>query len=259
MPTLIIGSTAMAEYLPGRREPKDLDVFSDSPIWRAAGTDPFWHDDFYFWLDDAWPSRYATLDELYTIKVSHAYWELPNGSWDKHMSDIVALKNAGAQLDLALHDLLYSVWEEKHGRKRVNLKMTKDDFFSDAVTRIYDHDSIHDSVAYGDVPVYDSMLVDGKTVAMDMAAIKALPFDRQVMLYREEIYATALERWVIPSGYKISPRKAYAWAARKTIVSLTKGWSARFLVENYEIFRKPDMDYVAHHKSKAHKLVRLEQ
>jgi hypothetical protein len=259
MPTLIIGSTAMAEYLPGRREPKDFDTFSDDPRPWSSAHDIFWHDSFYKWLGVGHTPRVATLDELYTIKVSHSYWELPNGSWDKHMSDIVALKNAGAQLDLGLHDLLYSVWEEKHGRKRVNLKMTKDDFFSDAVTRIYDHDSIHDSVAYGDVPVYDSMLVDGKSVAMDMAAIKALPFETQVRLYREEIYATALERWVIPTGYKISPRKAYAWAARKTIVSLTKGWSARFLVENYEIFRKPDMDYVAHHKSKAHKLVRLEQ
>jgi len=257
MPTLIIGSTAMARLLDECRSPKDLDTFSDEPL---PGDDAFWHDSFYPWLTDAWGrGRYATLDELYTIKVSHSYWELPNGSWDKHMSDIVALKNAGAKLDLDLHDLLYSVWEEKHGRKRVNLNMDKEAFFADAVKRIYDHDSIHESVAYGDQPMYDLLLSEGETIAMNMAAIKAMSFEDQIKLYREEIYATALERWVIPSDYTISPRLAYAWATRKTIVSLTKGWSARLLVENYELIRKPDMDYVAHHKSKAHKLVRLEQ
>lgn len=254
MPTLIIGSTAMAKYLI-RRVPKDLDAFSDKPNVRE---DIFWHDSFYDWLgrEDSW--RVATLDELYTIKVSHAYWALPNGSWDKHMSDMVAMKQAGATLDLDLHDLLYSVWVERHGAKRVNLNMDKTAFFSDAVKRIYDHDSIHESVAYGDRPMYDYLLSDGETIAMNMTAIKAMPFDDQVKLYREEIYATALERYVIPSDYRFSPRRAYAMALQKTIVSLTKGWSARFIVENYETFRIPDMDYVAHHKSKAHKLIRLE-
>jgi hypothetical protein len=174
------------------------------------------------------------------------------------MSDVVFLKQHGATLDVALHDLLYSVWEERLGRKRVNLNMDKQAFFSDAVKRIYDHDSIHESVAYGDVPMYDSMLSGGQQIKMDMAAIKAMSFEDQVKLYREEIYATALERYIIPSDYTFSPRRAYAMATQKTITSLTKGWSARFLVDNYETFRVPDMDYVAHHKNKAHKLIRLE-
>jgi hypothetical protein len=243
----------MNRLVPGSRLPKDTDVFSDNP---APSWDSFWHPKFEGWFQGF---RSATLDELYTIKVSHSYWSLPNGSWNKHMSDIVVLKRAGATLDLDLHDLLYSVWEEKHGKKRVNLNMDKQAFFSDAVTRIYDHDSIHESVAYGEHPMYDSMLAGGQQIKMDMTVIKAMSFEDQVKLYREEIYATALERWVIPSEYRISPRRAYAMATQKTITSLTKGWSARFLVENYETFRIPDMDYVQHHKSKAHKLVRLEQ
>lgn len=255
MPTLIIGSTAMAKYIVGRA-PKDLDAFSDRP---GAGEDVFWHNSFYqyFGTGDWW--RVASLDELYTIKVSHSYWELENGSWDKHMLDVVTLRNHGAKIIQPLHDLLYKVWEEKHGRKRVNLNMDKTAFFTDAVKRTYDHDSIHYSVAYGDRPIYESVFDKNASIAMDMAAIKALDYETQVRLYREEIYATALERWVIPSDYKISPRRAYAMAVRKTIVSLTKGWSAQFIVENYETFRKPDMDYVGWHKSKAHKLIRLEK
>lgn len=258
MPTLVIGSTAMRVHVPGWREPKDHDAFSDYDGLVKTDSDLFWDNSFYEWLGYGDNTRIATLDELYTIKVSHSYWELPNGSWNKHMADIVALKRAGAVLDPDLHAMLYSVWQNKHGRKRVNLNMDKSEFFADAVKRIYDHDSIHESVAYGARPIYDTVLVPGQTIAMDMSAIKSLDFETQVRLYREEIYVTALERWVIPSDYTFSPRKAYAWALKKTIVSLTKGWSATFIVDNYEIFRTPDMDYVAHHLSKSDKLIRLE-
>lgn len=258
MPTLVIGSTAAKRHIPDWREPKDLDVFSSENL--VDKCDKFWHPSFY----DAfsWQSgscRTATLDELYTIKVSHSYWVLKNGSWDKHMADIVALKQHGAQLDEGLHKTLYKVWEGLHGKKKVNLQMDKQSFFTDAVRRIYDHDSIHYSVAYGDKPIYESCFKDGQEIEMDMSKIKALPFDQQVKLFREEIYATALERWVIPSEYTFSPRKAYAWALRKTITSLTKGWSALFLVTNYGILRLPDHDYVAWHRSKADQLILLEK
>lgn len=264
MRRLVIGSTAMAALLPGSREPADLDVFSPAsdaanfPTVQAEATDGFWHESFDAWIPDG-TDRLATLDELYTVKASHAYWELRNGSWQKHMNDLVALKRAGAVLDLELHALLYAVWEGKHGRKRVDLSLEADEFFADAVTRIYDHDSIHASVAYGDTAMYEAVLKDGATVAVDMQKVRALPFDDKVRLYREEVYATALERKVIPSGYTCSPRAAYAWALRRTITSLTKGWSARFLVDNYETFRTPDTDYVARHRSNAHKLIKLEE
>jgi hypothetical protein len=263
---LIIGSEAARQYLPNFREPKDFDLFTDNGFLSQGDLtddglriEPFWHESFKEWLTQD-ETRYATLDELYTLKVSHSYWELPNGSWDKHMADVVLLKQAGAQLDLGLHKLLYKVWEEKHGKKKVNLQQDKMAFFEDAVRRIYDHDSIHYSVAYGERPIYETCFKDGPdSVEMDMAKIKALPFEECIRLFREEIYATALERWVIPANYRVSPRLAYARAVKKTITSLTKGWSARFLVENYAIIRAPDMDYVKHHKSKSHLLIALEK
>lgn len=261
MSTLVIGSTAAKALIPSWREPKDFDVFSSgftgySP--KDQTVDEFWHPSFSDWLTHS-GTRYATLDELYTIKISHSYWELPNGSWDKHMSDIVFLQKAGAKLDLDLHKLLYSVWEELHGKKRVNLQMDKDSFFNDAVHRIYDHDSIHYSVAYGDKPLYESVFKDGESIEMDMNKVKALPLEDCLKLFREEVYATALERWVIPTKYRISPRLAYARALKKTITSLTKGWSARFLSEHYAILRTPDMDYVKHHKTKLDQLILLEK
>jgi hypothetical protein len=211
-------------------------------------------------IDDLRPrpvGLYATPDELYTIKHSHAYWELKNGSWNKHMWDLLELQRRGAKLIPSWHDVLYKVWEDRHGRKPVQFDQESRSFFADAVKRKYDHDSLHQSVAYGDRPLYESVLAKGAQVKMDMGKVWALPFEDQVELFREEIYVTALERIVIPKNYKVSAGAAYQWALRRTITSLTKGKSAQFIVSNFDIFRKPDMLYVQHHLSRKDRLIEL--
>jgi hypothetical protein len=257
---LVIGSVAM-NTIPGvpYRKPKDLDLFASADdvvlaehLKGQERVEPFWHESFKGTQLDR--NGFATLDELYTIKVSHAYWELKNGSWDKHAVDMLNLKNAGAVLDMQLHKLLYPVWVELHGRKQMNLSQSAGNFFADAVPRIYDHDSIHDSVAYGDRSLYERILKDGETVDIDPDKLwNGMTFDEQVMLFREEIAATALERWMIPTKYRFSPGLAYKLALKKTITSLTRGRSARFIVTNFEQFMLPH-DYMLIHKSKAHLL-----
>jgi len=254
MTALLIGSTAMQLRGVGNRSPKDRDLFSDDP---EAQGDVFWHPRFSLWLGSGAGTRVATLDELYTIKVSHAQWELKNNTWEKHVYDILELKRAGAVLDLQLHKLLYSVWEETHGVKVMDLAQDKAEFFDDAVRRTYDHDSLHDSVAYGERPIYTEVLKDGAEVDIDMKKLKALPLERFVDLIKEEIFVTALERVVVPKDYDVSPGAAYWWAFRRTATSLTKGWTARTILDNAELFLTPGSDYIGRHKSKSHKLVRV--
>jgi hypothetical protein len=254
MTTLLIGSTAMKLRGVGNREPKDRDVFSDDP---GAIGDVFWHPSFSPWLGSGAGTRVATLDELYTIKVSHAQWELKNGTWEKHVYDIVQLKRAGSVLDLDLHKMLYKVWEETHGVKIMDLDQDKSEFFADAVRRTYDHDSLHESVAYGDRPIYTEVLKDRAEVDIDMRKMKALPLERFVELIKEEVFVTALERIVVPRNYRVSPKAAYWWALRRTATSLTKGWTARTIMDNIELFLEPGSDYIQRHKDKADRLIRL--
>jgi hypothetical protein len=265
MSFLLVGSQALGEYIEIGREPKDHDIWTDEPEYDSfeeydgKRVEKFWHDGLIeFFRNRPEQSAIATLDELYTIKCSHAGWELRNGSWDKHMSDIVALKNAGAVIQDDQFKRLYTIWQDVHGSKQLKLAKGKDDFFTDAVVRKYDHDSLHASVAYGSEPMYIQTLKPGSDVDVDMKYIKSMPFTDQIKLFREEVYATALERKIIPSNYTMSPRKAYAWALRRTITSLTKGWSSRFLIENYDIMRKPDIEYVVVHLRNQHKLIPLE-
>ncbi len=266
MTYIVIGSTALHRLFPELvREPKDLDVFWDkgkngfdvSP--EVTPDDPFWDDRLYEWF--GYSTYSADLDELYTIKVSHAQWDLRNDSWTKHIGDIIFMQNHGAKLIPELHDLLYKIWIDVHGKKKMTFSESEE-FFADAVVRKYDHDSLHESVAYGDHALYLDYLLPGRSVAMDMARVWSSPHEALVKLFREEIYATALERLLVPRNYRISPGFAYRWALRRTVTSLTKGKSSRWLLENIQDFWSPSDpfgdNYVQRHLRKSDKLIPLE-
>jgi hypothetical protein len=248
--SILVGSQALKHWLNINRVPKDIDYFSKDPI---EGAETFWHPDLSKWN---W-NGIATLDELYTIKVSHSFWSLRNGSWEKHMWDINFMQENGATLIPALYDILYPIWEERYEKKKVNLNASPEDFFTSSVHRIYDHDSIHKSVAYYDEPLFNSVLKDGHSVMVDWNKFDALEYEDKVRLVREEVYATALERIMIPKNYKHPSMSAYSWALKKTITSFWKGRWALWVVLNYKAVRKPDIDYVELHKSRKEVLILL--
>lgn len=259
MRTMIVGSHALKALGVCNRTPKDLDLWTDTqpdPEIEEK-VDLFWHPLLAEIVPETPKWVHPSLDLMYTMKLSHSHWELKNGSWSKHIYDLIQLQNAGAKLDMEAYKILYKVWEETHGMKVMDLNQDKTEFFDDAVRRMYDHDSLHESVAFGERPIYEEILRDGATVDVDSRKLWALPHERIVQLFTEEICVTALERIVIPKNYKVSPGRAYQWALRRTITSLTKGKSSRFILENIQEFIKPDPNYVQRHLSKADRLVKL--
>jgi hypothetical protein len=171
------------------------------------------------------------------------------------------LQSKGAQIIDPLFDTLYLIWVEHYGKKRARLaKGTKpEEFFTPTVRRKYEHDSLHASVAYYDKPLFNAILADGEAVAVDKSKFDALSFDDKCRLVREEVYATALERKVIPSDYTESPIRAYRWALEQTVTSYSKGWFPRWIVENIHAgdLTRPDVEYVKVHNNNAHKLILL--
>lgn len=242
---------------PDARQPgRDFDYHSDWTLEEVeiAGIDMFADERL-----GAWPwGAIATADELYTLKISHSFWEI-NGSrdWDKHAADIVFLQRKGAVFLRPLYDIVVPIWKERYRRKPTNLNQNKDNFFADAVNRKYDHDSIHRSVAYYDRPLYESILREGSDVAVDNSKFWAMDHATQIQLCREEIYATALERILIPNEYKSSPRAAYHWALRRTVTSLFKDEWALFLLLNLDEMMVPDCDYRSRHLSNRDRLIEI--
>lgn len=258
MPVTLIGSRAMAHWYPESRAPVgDWDWQSDKPIdFPVDRLDMARHDSFVDERLAQWKwSGIATPDELYTLKISHSFWEI-NGPrcWDKHASDIVFLSRSGAQFLRPLYDIVLPIWKERYKRHPTNLNQSADKFFSDAVVRTYDHDSLHESVAYGARPLYESILRQGSDVAVDTNKFRAMDHATQIRLVREEIYATALERILIPKNYTGSPSAAYHWALRRTATSLFKGEWALFLLLNLDELMRPDCKYMDRHLANKHML-----
>jgi hypothetical protein len=257
----LIGSRAVSYWYKDARLPRgDWDYHSDKPLTPGAmSVPPKYYEDIF--IDErlgAWKwGAIATPNELYTMKISHSFWDI-NGSWDKHAHDIIFLQRKGAVFNRELYDILLPIWKERYKRNPTNLHQSAATFFSDAVNREYDHDSLHESIAYGKRPLYESILQDGSEVAVDNAKFfngsSLADHQRRIRTVREEIYATALERILIPNDYKGSPAAAYAWALKRTATSLFKGEWALYLLLNLDELMKPDCDYLARHLSNRHML-----
>jgi len=143
------------------------------------------------------------------------------------------LKANGCELIPELYCKLVKYWESVHGDKNhLSLNKTKEKFFDDHVTHVYDHDLLHEIVARPDRPLYELVLRDGQQVLIDKKKFLLLGKDCQIKLFREEIKTIALERFLIPNNFQIDKLKAYLLALKKTITNLTKNWATQFIVDN---------------------------
>ena len=250
---IIIGTTALDYYGIKIRDPSDIDVMV--PV-DSVGK---YKEDYdvvpvsqrlYNKLNKYLPiigkkfqrSIYATPDMVYTIKCSHLGWNNPK--WEKHKKDILTLKHKGCKILPDLYRELIAWWREDLGDKAfLSLDKTKEQFFTDRVVYVYDHDYLHTLVSYPNRPLYEKCLQEGKEVLIDKQKFFSLPFDQQIKMFKEEIYTIALERWFLTGYWQergISWLKSYQLALKKTITNLTKGWATDFIVENLEFFIKPE-------------------
>lgn len=239
---IFIGSTAINHWLPGFRKPKDKDLATTCPV---VGYDciilPL-----YILREIPYVDGVATLDAVYTLKLSHLPYDI---KWNKHKSDALYLKAKGCKIVEPLYTLLQEHWLKEHGNKpHLSLYQNKDDFFNDHVPYVYDHDYLHELVAYPNKPVYNECLKDGQDVLIDKEKFFSMPRERQLRMFKEEISVIAAERWLINPKVcgKYTWMGAYHLALHKTVVSLTKGWASRFIVENLEYYNVPEYEYFEH-------------
>jgi len=242
MGSVIIGSSAMLFWGVHTRTPSDLDILSTDTIKGADVTI------IPQSIIDLVPSvgGYATIDALYTIKCSHLGWDI---QWQKHKRDVLHLKREGAKKIDKLYDALVGFWREEHGNKEyLSLYRKKSDFFNDHVPYVYDHDYLHELVAYPNPPVYTYCLRDGEDVAIDKDKFFNLSKEKQLRMFMEEISVIAAERWLIPPKCvgKYTWTQAHNFSVHKTITSLTKNWATDFLIDHLDYFSNPDFKYYKH-------------
>lgn len=266
MKPILIGSTAIARQVPDfYRKPKDLDLVLSRPLEkeeRRALGDAHGSPEVYNLLalhcteheDYLVPS----LSALYTLKVSHIFWDRKNDPffWAKHIRDIDWFQNQGAEFFEGMYKELYAYWETKKGKKPAYLNVPNEKFFTKAVNRKYIHDDIHEVMAYGDEPMYKKLKKDPAKALLSKKMFDALAPHQKDMLVREEVYVTALERFIIPSNFSNDPKEgtsadvAYRRAVKLLVTSMTKSWFPLYIVLNYSRLKVPDIDYIQKFKNK---------
>lgn len=236
---ILIGSTALKYWYPDfPREPKDKDyaVTSLDNLKSTKETEyllnPVFCDYVYNRNMYDHTSCMAAVDELYTLKLSHMFWDV---NWNKHLYDIQWLNERGCKIIIPLFYELYDYWNKFHSKnKRSDLKMSANSFFNNALKSEYDHDWLHTLI--NPIPTFNKVLIGEVEVSEDK--FNDLTFEEKCDLVQEEIYVMAWER--MPNK---DYRQAYEIMLKKFIISHAPLWEALFILTNYKHLYKPLINY----------------
>ncbi len=173
-----------------------------------------------------------SFDMLFTIKSSHKYLKNSPHFW-KTLLDYHVMKQMGAKVRPEYEAFLKLREKETYTYNHPKLNVSKDSFFKDdAIQYVYDHDTIHQSVARFDKPAYLYYMKDGAQVQTDKAKFFASPIEIQLAGVVEEAAVLAIERSLVPFPGVMTPEKAWRFALAKVCSSITSGWFRAFAYEH---------------------------
>lgn len=176
--------------------------------------------------------HYASLNLLYTLKMSHRY--LRNSPFFlKTMHDIEVMRYFGAKLEDKYADFYVRRRKDTYSYRHPNLNTNKKQFFSDVDLYKYDHDEIHKIIAVDGEPAYVKYAVPGKEVLSSKEKFFSLDERTQLLGGLEEALVLALERSQVPNDFKPAPEASFIKSLEKVCTSITSGWFREFCWENY--------------------------
>ena len=246
---IIIGSHAAKYYFPDfPRTPKDLDYLCRTQEIKDSFVSSREFDYSYYGPSSAViveksNGLYAEPEVLYAQKA--AQFGFDSVWYDKTAHDILFFQRKGLQLNNEWYNLLFADFLAFYGPKWATLT-NKDSksFFEDAVKRKYNHDSIHEAVAHYKEPLYFRILKNPSSSSVTCSKNKfaALDWEDRIKLVKEEVFVTALERFLVPQDFKTSFNRAYAISLKKLITTMSSasggGWFKKFMIENYQYLYK---------------------
>lgn len=236
MSWIIIGSTAAHHWFPRHfSAAKDIDVLTDSEISipNKGIVDVSNHELAAKLIERSADKVFADARILYTLKLSHAHWDI---NWDKTMFHINQFWELGVEPHEDLYEELVKMWERSpiHKAKQVNLKQPVDDFFADQVKRKWNHELLHEVVASPNRPMHERIRPDHKLAWCDQRLFENLSVMEKVRTVQEELIVVAIERYDLTAeSSAFSRKRAVLGAYKKLCTTMTKGWFARFMIEHY--------------------------
>lgn len=213
----LFGSKLIKKYFSNFREPNDIDwVTNDkSKLKKSTKKEEFYYIPFS-------PDREMTPDELYTLKVSHAIYDI---HWKKTMSDIRFLQLNGCKVIPSFLKDLRDFWVTVHGpQNRTDFDVKPGKFFKDRVRRKINHDDLHELI--NPSPTYKKMIDDGVTPSVDKYFNLSID-DRKELLF-EEAFVISIERFS-----NTFDRNAYQIAQNSLVTRLHPTWLADEVILNW--------------------------
>lgn len=246
MKNLLIGSRALDLAAPSFScsPDADWDVISHSPIEGCE-----WHDPWLLNNEDleVYASAIIQLPNDYMgyavngvglslIKRSHLHRDV---GFEKHITMyhkyLKRFETLWTDSDREFLKERIRATEIRFPQRGPNLNQMKDDFFDDAVTKKYDHDYLHELVAFNDVPMYTKMLRGDGTVWCNKDVWDTFSHLEKLQTVAEEVMVIAIERFMIPKEWDFNSRIAYNRALKKVCTTLCKGWFRDFAIDNYPL------------------------
>lgn len=172
------------------------------------------------------------FDMLFTIKSSHKYLKNSPHFW-KTLVDYHIMKKLGAKVRPEYQEFLKLREKETYTYSHPKLNQSKESFFKDdSVQYVYDHDTIHESVARFERPAYTYYMKDGAQVQTEKDKFFACSRDIQLAGVVEEAAVLAIERSLVPHPGVKTALEAWRFALSKVCSSITSGWFRAFAYEN---------------------------
>jgi hypothetical protein len=235
----LYGSKLTKKIFPDFREPKDTDFVTNS-LTEYLMVKPTLPEKTEIHYIPSTPSREMTPDELYTIKVSHAIYDI---HWQKTMSDIRFFQIKGCKIMPDFLSDLRKHWEIIHqDKRRCDFSVGEDMFFKDNVNRKIPHDDLHKIINQN--PSY-KLVVEGVTPIKER--FDHLPLSIKNDICFEEAYVIAIERFYTKLPYRI----AYNRAQQALVTRLHPVWLADWVLLNWkDHFWTPKIDYYEIYKTR---------
>jgi len=260
---LFIGSIALQQHIDIERNSRDIDIIGtydevsayvkslEGELTKAIPTNGgkkyvFFKGDYIVEAEIAWEgslaeeflmlmkgSKYATLNGLYALKMSHRF--LRNSKhFLKTMNDIHLMRKHGAEISDDLADFYKKRVKETYDYSHPKLNVTKKDFFNgDGIEYVFDHDSIHGAIKLQEMPAYNYFKADISEVFVSKELFNELSDELKLNSVLEESYVLALERSQIPFPDLLTPKQSFDIALQKVCTSITSGWWRNYAWEHY--------------------------
>ncbi len=249
---LIYGSTAIKHWFSDFREPNDLDIIEQNPRKSSKEIQYYWIDSFEYIIKNNKNLKYVDPNFLYTIKVSHASWDI---NWVKTMKDIEFFQEKGCELDIELYNILYKEWTKIHGKKNVKMNVPNEGFFKSNIQRDFDHDWLHEQFSYHKRPLNEKIRENINSPLCSESLWKNLTDDDKIKCAKEEIYVLMYERYL---GNSLIPLNiGLIKILKKMITSTTSGFFNLFLIMNFKSLIKITARDIIHLNKSQNKIKKI--